>query len=305
MDLRENMPGEENTLALYYKIWRANRIKRRLEREDSSKFKGVLRLRADLQLHDNFGHFVQNATNKNVFYLDAVWRDASEITGVGDGACYTSSQGMDYYSSMLHNVISRYPGNWAGTHKELLTHLTKFSAAIENFPCISGQAEAVGWFRLLEFLKRTQPDKISPDADALTMALELIHAHCLPPSIFDSRVLHLPMAIDFGGVAFAFSVFASKKRFLNLAVLMAGLAATQIEVKDLVNESYKYLHDRLKDTCSELSSKTTLETQAVLLEAGEKPDLMLVKVIFERYVALFGSSEMLLQAILERIAAIQ
>ncbi|MEM9282360.1 MAG: hypothetical protein AAGA96_11065 [Verrucomicrobiota bacterium] len=117
MDLSFTEPKEDsNSKRMLYKIWRANEIKRQIERTRSEKFDLVIRSRPDLlfDIGPEFGRipvppdhlFLPPPLNRENYFNDVF--------------AYGSSEAMDRYAALFGKSIE---GAWKNIHRELFDHL--------------------------------------------------------------------------------------------------------------------------------------------------------------------------------------
>lgn len=120
LDLEFNEERQDkNSMKMAYKFWRANQIRRKLER-NSQPFDLVIRARPDL-------HFEQLEMSKLIervsdgeFLVD-IW--SPDGAWAGDNFCAGTPAEMDVYTSVFARTIM-LPLEWSIIHTELARHLT-------------------------------------------------------------------------------------------------------------------------------------------------------------------------------------
>ena len=138
-DLPTNKTGyngevEESTLILnvfsmYYKVWRANRVRLDYERINKVKYDCIIRLRFDVKF-DDFP-LIEPTPNTMHIPVGSDWRGGiGEMVAISDGAA------MTLYSD-IYNWLYRYNEMGHGLHPEsiLRKHLEFNHLNIERFPC--------------------------------------------------------------------------------------------------------------------------------------------------------------------------
>jgi hypothetical protein len=124
-----------NSYRMYYKISRANDIKKELEAERGSKFDVVIRTRPDrpfstLLIPDDI------YSDDRVIYLD--WF-SSGAPHAGDQLAIGSSNALDRYASIFGELEKRvgdieHAFDWKGTHSELAKHLIGQDLIVRPIP---------------------------------------------------------------------------------------------------------------------------------------------------------------------------
>lgn len=121
---------DRNSLRMLYKLWRANEIKRRLERQQGARFDAVIRLRPDLLLPQIDLPRLADAISRKVILVSGF------IPGggfVGDNFAAGSSAAMDRYASLFGRAVVD-PEGWDFIHRELHRHLQSQGLAYELHP---------------------------------------------------------------------------------------------------------------------------------------------------------------------------
>lgn len=110
---------DKNSIKMLYKRWRANQIKRKIEK-DKGKFDVVLVTRPDVGLKGNWSGLL------NIF-PNTIYGPGSggRVRFVNDIFAYGDSCAVDKYCSLFHKSISY--GQWDGIHEELHEHLLKLN----------------------------------------------------------------------------------------------------------------------------------------------------------------------------------
>lgn len=108
---------DRNSKKMLYKIWRANKIKQKIERKRSEKFDFVMRIRPDLNLDYRIHDIINGAKSGSIY---ANYFDRNET---GDTFALSSSEIMDIYSSLYLKSENNRSGKWNGIHHELTSIL--------------------------------------------------------------------------------------------------------------------------------------------------------------------------------------
>jgi|GEM_PF-3750377 len=113
----ESDVGDQNSLKMLYKIWRANQLKRKLEAKSDVRFDRVLRVRPDSFISPVLAGLVQDTGD--VLYLPWLHEDGRAADEIALG----SSRQMDIYSQLFLKTAMSPMRRWGGIHAELYDHL--------------------------------------------------------------------------------------------------------------------------------------------------------------------------------------
>ncbi|HRO33999.1 MAG TPA: tetratricopeptide repeat protein [Brevundimonas sp.] len=135
LDLGFDTPREDaNTLKMLYRIWRANEIKRRLERQAGRRFDHVVRTRPDLVLERLNMAAIAEGTGPGRILVDA-YRPAGHF--VSDLFAVGGSVEMDRYATLFGRAIAD-PGAWRHIHVDMHAHLEASGLAYDAYPHVGG-----------------------------------------------------------------------------------------------------------------------------------------------------------------------
>lgn len=135
LDLGFDTPREDaNTLKMLYRIWRANEIKRRLERQAGRRFDHVVRTRPDLVLERLDMAVIAEGTGPGRILVDA-YRPAGHF--VSDLFAVGGSAEMDRYATLFGRAIAD-PSAWRHIHVDMHAHLEASGLAYDAYPHVGG-----------------------------------------------------------------------------------------------------------------------------------------------------------------------
>ena len=112
-----------NSKRMYYKVWRANEIKRHLERQRGKLFDQIMRVRPDYHIYDWFD--IRSYDVENTVYLPWI-----NTVGAADEVALMSSAGSDSYAQTFVDCASEPARPWEGCHQELGNRLRNDGFAI-------------------------------------------------------------------------------------------------------------------------------------------------------------------------------
>lgn len=126
MDLEFSEPREDrNSLRMFYKIWRANEIARRLNRDEGG-FDVVIRIRPDIDIKGLDFAQLEQRVNAGEFLVD-IWRDGY----CGDLFAAGSPDDMSVYASTFSRTLA-HPLQWRLTHTDLYEVLSVGGLNVAN-----------------------------------------------------------------------------------------------------------------------------------------------------------------------------
>ncbi|MGY2049409.1 tetratricopeptide repeat protein [Methylobacterium sp. JK268] len=121
---------DPNSMRMFYKAWRVNEIKRRLERKRGRQFDYVIRMRPDFLLNTIDEAFISSSCTEKCILVDGkiegqLWADDSLAIG--------KSEAIDKYCRVFGKlVIDRE--NWDFIHRELGSHLQSMGIDFVRYP---------------------------------------------------------------------------------------------------------------------------------------------------------------------------
>lgn len=152
-----DQPKEDrNSLRMLYRIWRANELKRGLERRAGRPFDAVLRLRPDLFLKALDLPAIVSAAERGVVLVNAFVAGGSFV---GDSLAAGSSAAIDRYAALFGRAVAD-PAGWDFIHHELHHHLVREGLAYEAYPAVGELAidERLGAARVAASLAGMQAE---------------------------------------------------------------------------------------------------------------------------------------------------
>ncbi|MBU3887818.1 hypothetical protein FM996_16590 [Methylosinus sporium] len=164
---------DKNSVRMLYKIWRANEIKRKIERQDG-KFDCVIRTRPDLFVFKIDTDLITSTCSDNKIFICSF---NEQKTFIGDSFAAGTSRAIDRYSSLFGAAISSQ-SEWTHIHVNLAKHLSDADIDIERYPHLGLYANdqmvtATELAALLEKMRGTDDWSVQHEITARTLAANL------------------------------------------------------------------------------------------------------------------------------------
>jgi len=108
---------DNNSRKMLYKIWRANEVKRKIEKDSGIKFDFVIRVRPDYGIKK-----INLNIDNNTIYIPSV---LDNFANLEDTFAIGSSEAIDYYCELFAKSILPSVFKWRGIHAMLAEHFNK------------------------------------------------------------------------------------------------------------------------------------------------------------------------------------
>jgi len=172
----EQEVSDNNSIKMLYKIWRANEIKKNLEKQLDTKFDYVIRIRPDYSVKK-----INLSLEKNSIYIPSAKEKHSFLE---DTFAMGSSKAIDYYCELFgKSLLSSI--RWKGIHSMLSNHLNEASPI--KYTVLPAQENGFEFRHMAQNSNKIDIDDIKADLNTefyrkLFSALKLKRA-ATPPSI--------------------------------------------------------------------------------------------------------------------------